>query len=225
MKNTTLLYILTISIFEISSCSMGSGCEMNYPCTPINFGLYKPNDSTKYWLPQNIDSISITNSNGFNSKINYSLINENYQNEISYRTEPVSTPCGTSMNCSDYYYQNLIGWNYLINDLNTNIKVYRMPEMSVTNTLYYKPSTSEIYAKGDFMVVKIGYRTFTTDFSDCLFLNSILMNNVEYKNVYEKTFTNRYGDPIFVNKVYFNKGLGLIGYQLSNNELWNLSIK
>lgn len=225
MKNTFVLLLFINSLLQISSCSINSGCEMNYPCDPINFGIYKPNDSTSYWVPKNFDSITITNSNGFYSTVVYSLINEDYKNEISYRSEQVSSPCGTSLNCRDYYFQNLIGWDYLINDLNTNIKVYRISEMSVTNTLYYKPSKSEIYSKGDLIEAKIGYRTFTTDFSDCLFLNSILMNNVEYKNVYEKTFTNYYNEPIFVNKVYFHKGLGLIGYQLSNNEIWNLNIK
>jgi hypothetical protein len=56
-----------------------------------------------------------------------------------------------------------------------------------------------------------------------LFLNSIILNNVEYKNVFQKSFEGTY--PIYVRKVYFNKGLGLIGYELSNNEVWNLNIK
>lgn len=228
MKNIFVLLLTINSLFQISSCSINSGCEMNYPCNPIDFGIYKPNDSTSYWVPKKIDSITLTNSNGFFSALNFTIINENYQEEISYRSEPVSNECGTSLACSDYCFKNYLGWNLLIGDINTNIKMYRMPKMSVTsgnNILRYKPKPSEIYTTGDLFIAEIGYRTFSTDFSDCIFLNSIILNKVEYNNVYVKTFSNKYAEPIYVNKVYFNKGLGLVGYELSNNEIWNLKIK
>jgi hypothetical protein len=223
MKNIIQLFFLLISIFVISSCSSDIGCEINFPCSPINFGTFKTNDSTEYWIPQNLDSITITNNNGFSSTVNYVILNENYKAELNNRTEPVSNSCRQTLSCSDYYYLNFKGWKYVINDLNIEIKVYRSPKMSSIKSINSKPTASEIYSKGDYMLASLYNGIFTTDFNDATFLNSIILNNVEYKNVFQKSFEGTY--PIYIRKVYFNKGLGLIGYELSNNEVWNLNIK
>lgn len=193
-------------------------------CTPINFGVYSPNDSSANWLPTKINSVTLTNSNGFVSIMKYKILGSDVKEEFSYRTENAPEPCEKTRECRDYYYLRYKGWNYKSLDLNLNFDVYRRSVMSINSTLYYKPDPKEVYSKGDVLIANIGNFTFTTNFNDAVFYTSIKLNNIVVDSVYEIT-SKRISSGIYPISAYFSKGLGLVGYTLSNNEIWTLEIK
>jgi len=214
---------LTFLGIHFSSCQ-GGGCEMMYPCTAINFGTYIPNDSTKNWLPTKIDSIKLINSNGYISNLIFAIYENTTEREISYRNEPDGGDCGRTQDCSDYYYLGRKGWQYASVDLGLNFMVFRMPSMSVTQTLHYKPSPSEVYSLGDILLAQIGSNYFVTTYTEGIFIQSLILNGIRFNSVYEIPYSKN-ASGIYPAKAYFSKNLGLIGYVLSNGEVWCLDIK
>jgi hypothetical protein len=227
MKTKYFIYFFLLPIYFFFSCNDGGGCDFSPVCVGASYGTYYTNDSTKYWLHDKIDSIKLYNSNGFETNINYNLLNNNLKLEFTSRNENYSRgKCsGRTLSCQDYFYIKQTGWKYSSNDLNLNISVYRQPIMSINNTLFYKPDSSELYSKGDMLVAEIGNRIFSTYFSDAIFFNTIDLKNIRFDSVYEVTNSTYYTNSLYAVKAYFKKDFGLVGYVLSNDEVWKLEKK
>jgi len=222
--NIFILYVIFISY----SCNGGGDCAYSTTCEGLYYGDYNVKDSTQYWLPNKIDSAFVINNIGerdlmlvedFKShdKVNFTSRSEKYNNG----------DCGIrTLSCSDHYYISNSGWKYSSSKFNLNISVYRRPLMSITNILTYKPDSTQVFSKGDMIITLIGNRSFIMNFQDEIFYNRIeINNNTVFDSVYEATNDYYYPNTIYPVKVYINKGKGLVGFVLNNNEVWKLDVK
>ena len=229
----TKAFLLSICILSIYSCkklSESSGCENPFPCTAKYYGKIKLNDSSKYWLPINIDSpITFLNSNGI--KISFTIYHHDsgyYQTDLNNRYDN-SINC-QSLPCSDYGnlgYENII---YQSNDVAYNLIIGRKLNI-IERSFSPQIDTVKLFHSGDIMFFSLGsvhtyqidIKSTQNDITNTTFHNSLMLNGRNYNNIIEANFTKGsiYGNNfVYLSKVYYILGLGIIAYQFSDNELW-----
>lgn len=148
------------------------------------------------WMPyKNYDTIVFASN--FNNKITYKILNYDVSNK--YDGHPGAGDC--SKNCEKLLKMDMHSKNY--------------PDTIPQFYLIFKKRKDGIdlnFQSPD----SINY----FDLSKAKFLNSLLLNNINYFNVYYTQINQQQKNKFY--KYYFVKGKGLIGFESYDNEVYGL---
>lgn len=210
MKNFFLLAV-TLSLYS---------CCHDDDCVDIELGHYEINDSLDYWIPfQGGESVVFINSNDFEGVFSSSILNKE---EKTLQKNFIGENCDNSL-CFSYYtvIEKIMSFTSTdvgleityslrknINYSNTNVddwdKSTDILMLSVNNHSLPIPIDSTNKTEFEAQIVKL----------DSLVLGSQVYYDVIHSSVMEDT------DQTILKGMYYTKNDGIIGFYLTNEELW-----
>lgn len=209
-----------IFVFLISSCNTdGLNCPDN-----VNLGEYELIEESKLFLPyENFNEIIFENVTG--NELNFEIIEAeswNGDGSISKTCSEISEPFAQV----NYQYNSEFKSAKIVQDsldiyfyILLSAIPYRIePESGKVADIVRVSLKSPIDSEGGTILLqfKAAERSYPSDFYDAQIIESVELNNREFKNVYFNE--TEYNGKIY--KTYFNKEFGLIGITDQEGNLW-----
>lgn len=223
MNKTTKTFI-PIIIVSFSFILVGCPICHDSDCIDKVIGRGSLNDSSLLWIPYNsIDTIKLTNSNGFHD---FFISDGYFDDSINVQYRIYDENCGDPMEpCYELFKLPVkrITFNPSTINLPISIEIQKNISYSQINTTSVSDTLSDI------IVIKINNENRTIS-QNCQnpaisntieYLDSISLNGKTHYNVIH-SYIDSYGSEILLDGIYYTKSNGLIGFYLTNGEQWYL---
>jgi hypothetical protein len=232
MKPTSIsrnfFYILLLPVFF--SCEKGPDCEGSYEdhYEGINYGYIPFNDTINYWVPAVPDSIiTFKTSNGFTGVYHLSIVDTISSKSVINSVNRSNSECDNKKEIvDDYAFPQSLALFYkpVKNTFPIIIKMYKK-----MNPAFLPPAFSPTghYDMFDFIIADTKF-PFSANgdhiqYYKSSFLPKVLLNGATFTNVYQIIFDGYSGgmtQAILLTDVYFQPGVGVVGFRFSNDEVW-----
>ncbi|MFI5220921.1 MAG: hypothetical protein ACHQK8_01250 [Bacteroidia bacterium] len=208
----------------ISSCVQGygpSGGGGDQCCTGNVLGKISFSPADSNWIPAGNLPLYFKNSNGFNTTF---ILNRTYKSTNPYDmvSKSQKCQCGTDY-CYDYVSADEIKYSYVSNNLPYNFTYDKSVILTQHNT------TFDTLAGYDVLSIKINGNSFDLPMNrispkNYVHLDSVQLANKNYTDVFHVyTDSSLVDNTVIVPRgLFYAIGRGLIGFYLTNGELWSL---
>jgi hypothetical protein len=225
-----LFFNFLILIF--SSALLSLQCHRCYdpPCTDRNLGTLKLADSTQYWIPYGVStSLMFKNSNGFVAEFHNG--GPVLDSSSILMTNQIGSNCGDpSVPCYEYWNIQTSSFLFRSDSVPLVFKIKR------TKNIGYGLLSAPAFAH-DLLEVSINNSSFFVNLNnDTIYLShnyseesateylgAMNIGGKSYADVYRSYFIYSHGPvPEIPAAVFYNKQYGLLRFDFSNNEIWEL---